>query len=136
IGAIFRPGADQPPLSVEITTYRSETYRPYSRKPRVEFGQSLLGDLSRRDFTINALALDVTRPEADGVDELIDPYDGQRDLAHRLVRAVGDPDERFAEDPLRLLRAVRSPTRPAFRPTPPTAPAPGRRAPGPPRLPR
>ena len=128
IGAIFRPGADQPPLSVEITTYRSETYRPYSRKPRVEFGQSLLGDLSRRDFTINALALDVTGAEADGVGELIDPYDGQRDLAHRLVRAVGDPDERFAEDPLRLLRAVRFATQLDFRLDPDTAAALERRA--------
>src|SRR5579871_6901943 len=95
IGAMF--GADQ----VEITTYRSESYTPGSRKPRVTFGSSLEGDLARRDFTINAMA----RPAEGGA--LIDPFGGQDDLAARLIRAVGNPDERFAEDPLRMLRAVR-----------------------------
>jgi poly(A) polymerase len=95
IGATF---GDQ---IVEITTYRSEQYEPGSRKPQVRFGNSLLGDLSRRDFTINAMAKDAARGE------IIDPFGGQRDLASRTIRAVGDPAERFAEDPLRLLRAVR-----------------------------
>jgi poly(A) polymerase len=95
IGAIF--GADQ----IEITTYRSESYTPGSRKPEVVFGTSLEGDLARRDFTINAMA----RPAAGG--PLIDPFGGQADLEARVIRAVGDPDERFAEDPLRMLRAVR-----------------------------
>ncbi len=95
IGAVFGD------MLVEITTYRSERYRPHSRKPEVEFGDSLLGDLSRRDFTINAMALDVQSGE------LTDPFSGRADLDARLVRAVGPPTERFSEDPLRLLRAVR-----------------------------
>jgi len=95
IGAIF--GEHQ----VEITTYRSEVYTPGSRKPDVTFGTSLDGDLSRRDFTINAMA----RPASGG--PLVDPFEGRADLDARLVRAVGDPDERFAEDPLRLLRGIR-----------------------------
>jgi poly(A) polymerase len=103
IGAIFALPRQADPLRVEITTYRSETYQPYSRKPSVAFGQSLIGDLSRRDFTINAIALDVKRAG----DPPVDPYDGQGDLERRLVRAVGQPQQRFAEDPLRLLRAVR-----------------------------
>jgi len=85
----------------EITTYRSEAYTPGSRKPAVAFGTSLEPDLARRDFTVNAMA----RPAAGG--EIIDPFGGQGDLAARTIRAVGNPDERFAEDPLRLLRAVR-----------------------------
>ena len=86
---------------VEVTTYRSELYEPGSRKPSVEFGTTLEGDLSRRDFTVNAMALDAR------TGELIDPCGGREDLARREIRAVGDPAERFAEDPLRLLRAVR-----------------------------
>jgi poly(A) polymerase len=86
---------------VEVTTFRSEAYTPGSRKPSVEFGTSLAGDLSRRDFTINAMAIDL----ATGM--LIDPFGGREDLARREIRAVGDAAERFAEDPLRLLRAVR-----------------------------
>ncbi len=86
---------------VEITTYRSENYTPGSRKPRVAFDTTLEGDLARRDFTINAMA----RPAGGGA--LIDPFGGQADLHARVIRAVGNPDERFAEDPLRLMRAVR-----------------------------
>jgi len=86
---------------VEITTYRSERYEPGSRKPSVEFGTSLVGDLGRRDFTVNAMAIDVA------TGELADPFGGRDDLARQEIRAVGDPAERFAEDPLRLLRAVR-----------------------------
>jgi len=87
---------------IEITTYRSEQYNPESRKPEVCFGNSLRDDLGRRDFTINALA----RDPLDG--SLIDLFHGQQDLEAHLIRAVGDePDKRFDEDPLRLLRAVR-----------------------------
>jgi poly(A) polymerase len=86
---------------VEITTYRSETYEPGNRKPQVVFGRSLEADLARRDFTINAMA------RSAGGGELVDPFGGQADLAARVIRAVGDPDERFAEDPLRLLRGIR-----------------------------
>jgi poly(A) polymerase len=88
-------------VTVEITTYRSEVYQPGSRKPEVQFGDSLAGDLGRRDFTINALAADALSGE------LFDLHGGERDLAARLIRAVGDPHGRFAEDPLRLMRAVR-----------------------------
>jgi poly(A) polymerase len=86
---------------VEVTTYRAEEYDPGSRKPRVEFGSSLQDDLSRRDFTVNAIALDPL------TGELVDPFNGQADLQDGLVRAVGDADARLREDPLRLLRAVR-----------------------------
>ncbi len=86
---------------VEITTYRGEQYETGSRKPRVEFSAMLKDDLARRDFTINAVAEEI------GSGELYDPYDGQEDLQRRLVRAVGEPSDRFRDDPLRLLRAVR-----------------------------
>jgi poly(A) polymerase len=90
------------PYRIEVTTYRTdETYRAGSRKPKVRFGRTLTDDLKRRDFTINAMAQAVL----DG--SLIDPYGGQADLRARLIRAVGDPMQRFVEDPLRLLRAVR-----------------------------
>lgn len=95
IGAIF---GDR---RVEITTYRTESYEPGSRKPAVAFGATLEEDLSRRDFTMNAMARSVSD------DALVDPYGGRADLNAHIVRAVGDPDERFREDPLRLLRAVR-----------------------------
>jgi len=85
---------------VEITTYRTEQYQTGSRKPQVEFGDSLLEDLSRRDFTINAIAMAV-----DGT--IVDPHDGQRDLDAGVIRAVGTASDRFKEDPLRILRAVR-----------------------------
>ncbi|MBI4322205.1 MAG: HD domain-containing protein [Chloroflexi bacterium] len=86
---------------VEITTFRSEHYKPYSRKPEVTFGTSLLGDLSRRDFTINAMAQDAL------TGEMVDPCGGSEDLKAGIIRAVGRPEERFSEDPLRLMRAVR-----------------------------
>ena len=87
---------------VEITTYRSDQYTDGSRKPEVTFGDSLEGDLLRRDFTINAMARDPLSGE------IVDPFGGREDLEHGLIRAVGnEPDSRFEEDPLRLLRAAR-----------------------------
>lgn len=86
---------------IEITTFRSEVYRAGSRKPQVKYGTSLTKDLARRDFTINAMARDLC------TGEVVDPYGGQQDLSSGLIRAVGLPLERFLEDPLRLLRAVR-----------------------------
>jgi poly(A) polymerase len=87
---------------IEVTTYRSEErYEPGSRKPIVEFGKTLDEDLGRRDFTMNSMALNPLSGD------LIDPFGGLEDAERRLVRAVGDPRLRFAEDPLRLLRAVR-----------------------------
>jgi poly(A) polymerase len=87
---------------IEITTFRSERYNPESRKPEVCFGTKLEDDLLRRDFTINALA----RNPLTG--QIIDLFGGRQDLADHILRAVGnEPDKRFEEDALRLLRAVR-----------------------------
>lgn len=87
---------------IEITTFRNERYNPESRKPEVCFGNDLIEDLHRRDFTINALA----RHPLTG--QIIDHFGGRQDLEAHLLRAVGgEPDKRFSEDPLRLLRAVR-----------------------------
>lgn len=87
---------------VEITTFRTERYNPDSRKPEVGFGMDLEEDLLRRDFTINAMARDPLNGH------IIDLFDGRRDLEAHIIRAVGsEPDKRFDEDPLRLLRAVR-----------------------------
>lgn len=95
IGAVFGD------TKVEITTFRGEAYQKGSRKPEVRYGLTLAEDLARRDFTINAIAEDAA------TGELIDPFGGRLDLDVGLIRAVGNPDERFVEDPLRLLRAVR-----------------------------
>jgi len=91
---------------VEVTTYRTEAeYSDHRRPDHVTFTRSLHDDLSRRDFTMNAMAW---RPPAAGKPgELVDPFGGQRDLDARVVRAVGEPRERFTEDALRMLRAVR-----------------------------
>lgn len=87
---------------VEITTFRTERYNPDSRKPEVCFGDDLMEDLRRRDFTINAMARDPLNGQ------IIDPFHGRDDLEAHILRAVSDePDKRFDEDPLRLLRAVR-----------------------------
>jgi poly(A) polymerase len=87
---------------IEITTFRSERYNPFSRKPEVCFGTVLEDDLLRRDFTINAMACHPL------TGEIIDPFGGRQDLEAHLLRAVGnEPDKRFDEDPLRLLRGVR-----------------------------
>ncbi len=86
---------------VEITTYRSESYDPSSRKPDVDFGDTLAGDLGRRDFTVNAMAVLVPDREFE------DPYGGVVDLAHRLLRTPGKPEDSFSDDPLRMMRAAR-----------------------------
>jgi poly(A) polymerase len=86
---------------VEITTFRTEQYDPRSRKPQVAFGHSLVEDLSRRDFTVNAIAQDVL------TGRLTDPFGGTRDLKNRIIKAVGNAASRFGEDPLRMLRAIR-----------------------------
>ena len=85
----------------EITTFRGEHYRRLSRHPEVHFSNSIQEDLSRRDFTINAMAYDPLKHE------ILDPYGGYEDLENKIIRAVGDPDERFSEDPLRMLRMCR-----------------------------
>jgi len=100
--------------SVEITTFRGEHYFESSRQPAVSWGKNIKEDLSRRDFTINALALDL------GSSELLDPYEGQTDLKNKLIRAVGNPIERYNEDPLRMLRAIRFASELGFRIEPET----------------
>ncbi|MBV9662606.1 MAG: CCA tRNA nucleotidyltransferase [Actinobacteria bacterium] len=85
----------------EVTTHRAEAYSPDSRKPDVVFADVIEADLSRRDFTVNAMALRL--PEA----ELIDPFDGVADLAGSRLRTPLAPEESFADDPLRMLRAAR-----------------------------
>lgn len=88
-------------VKVEITTYRTETYDPTSRKPQVAFGDTLIGDLSRRDFTVNAMAVRI--PSLD----LVDPFDGLADLAAGVLRTPVAPEQSFDDDPLRMMRAVR-----------------------------
>ncbi len=84
---------------VEVTTFRTETYEKNSRKPEVRFEVDITKDLGRRDFTMNALAYNRYK--------LIDPFDGQQDINSKLIRAVGNPRQRFKEDPLRIMRAAR-----------------------------
>ncbi len=96
-------------LACEVTTFRSESYVDHSRKPAVEWGDSLEIDLSRRDFTINALALDVVAlaKGTTGVQTLFDFFGGFQDLADGVVRTPIDPETLFRDDPLRMLRAAR-----------------------------
>lgn len=87
--------------TVEITTYRTDAYSPDSRKPEVAFGDTLEGDLIRRDFTINAMALRLPART------LVDPSGGLDDLFARRLMTPGSPDDSFGDDPLRMLRAAR-----------------------------
>ncbi|GHC76135.1 CCA tRNA nucleotidyltransferase [Streptomyces flavofungini] len=93
-------GAEQR-FQVEVTTYRSEAYDRTSRKPEVSYGDSIEQDLVRRDFTVNAMA--VALPEK----TFIDPHGGLGDLAERVLRTPGTPEESFSDDPLRMMRAAR-----------------------------
>jgi poly(A) polymerase len=88
-------------LQMEITTFRAEIYRPESRKPEVTYSDDIVTDLSRRDFTINAMALSLPTPE------LIDPFGGAADLAARVLRTPMSPEVSFVDDPLRMMRAAR-----------------------------
>ncbi len=110
IGARFGTiGAGFDQLAVEITTYRTEWYPDRnSRHPEVKFGDNLEEDLARRDFTINAIAQDIT------TGRIVDPYKGARDIARKQLRAVGSARDRFTEDPLRMLRAIRLSTELSF----------------------
>ena len=94
-------GARKGDWLVEVTTYRSEVYDATSRKPDVDFGDHLHGDLGRRDFTVNAMAVRMPGQE------LEDPFGGVVDLAHRLLRTPGRPEDSFSDDPLRMMRAAR-----------------------------
>ncbi|HET7272919.1 MAG TPA: hypothetical protein VFI90_17735, partial [Rubrobacter sp.] len=94
-------GARVDGYAVEVTTYRTDLYTEGSRHPEVRFGESLEEDLARRDFTINAVAADAL------TGEILDPFEGRRDLESGVIRPVGDPLDRMRDDPLRMLRAVR-----------------------------
>ncbi|MGA0010481.1 MAG: CCA tRNA nucleotidyltransferase [Candidatus Nanopelagicales bacterium] len=94
-------GARKGDMHLEITTYRRESYDPQSRKPEVNFGDTLSGDLERRDFTVNAMA--VRLPSL----EFVDLHDGMHDLAQGVLRTPIAPEESFGDDPLRMLRAAR-----------------------------
>ncbi|WP_109507037.1 CCA tRNA nucleotidyltransferase [Nocardioides speluncae] len=96
-------GAKKGEWQIEITTFRSETYDPSSRKPEVNYGDSLSGDLGRRDFTVNAMAVTVSGSDR----HLEDPYGGLVDLAQRVLRTPGAPEMSFGDDPLRMMRAAR-----------------------------
>jgi poly(A) polymerase len=90
-------------ITIEITTYRSESYDPSSRKPDVEFGKSIEADLARRDFTINAMALELTTDQP----TFIDLFNGVTDLQNKLIKTPGKPEDSFTDDPLRMMRAAR-----------------------------
>ena len=104
IGAAFGTVAGKKgDITVEITTYRSESYEADSRKPNVEFGKTIEADLARRDFTINAMALELTTNEP----TFIDLYNGVGDLESKLIKTPGKPEDSFSDDPLRMMRAAR-----------------------------
>ena len=108
--AVWTPGerfgtisAQKGARTYEITTHRAEAYSPESRKPDVEFSTKIEDDLSRRDFTVNAMALEIT---ADAP-VLVDPYGGLADLMAKVLRTPLSPTESFSDDPLRMMRAAR-----------------------------
>jgi len=101
---------------LEFVTARTETYQKKSRKPTVEKAD-LLSDLSRRDFTINTLAMDI-HPDRFG--QITDPYDGKQDLETGLIRTPLEPQQTFSDDPLRMMRAIRFSTKFTFRIDPQT----------------
>ena len=101
-----KTGSEDPTLAeVEVTTFRAEGRYTDKRHPdEVRFAETLEEDLSRRDFTVNALVLNIVEGMAGA---LIDPFGGQKDLKKKIIRAAGEPEKRFDEDALRMMRAVR-----------------------------
>lgn len=96
-------GAKKGDRVYEITTHRAEAYNPDSRKPDVSFSDAIEADLSRRDFTVNAMALEITSASP----TLVDPFGGAADLVTRTLRTPLSPEASFSDDPLRMLRAAR-----------------------------
>ena len=96
-------GAKKEDVTYEITTYRADSYVSDSRKPEVNFGSSITEDLLRRDFTVNAMAIELTTPSP----EFIDPHNGVTDLLKKTLRTPSSPELSFSDDPLRMLRAAR-----------------------------
>ena len=99
-------------LVIEVTTFRSDAYHADSRKPEVAFGDHLGGDLVRRDFTVNAMALNMP------TGEFLDPFGGAADLVHRVLMTPSTPELSFSDDPLRMMRAARFAAQLDFRPAP------------------
>ncbi|MFE2348393.1 CCA tRNA nucleotidyltransferase [Kitasatospora cineracea] len=97
---------------IEITTYRSEAYDRSSRKPEVSYGDSIEQDLVRRDFTVNAMAVDLPGRQ------FVDPHRGLDDLEARVLRTPATPEESFSDDPLRMMRAARFAAQLDFEPAP------------------
>ena len=98
--------------TLEITTFRADVYDRVSRNPDVTFGDTIEGDLKRRDFTVNAMAIDLSTKQ------FIDPYNGLEALGHKLLDTPATPEESFADDPLRMLRAARFAAQLGFEPAP------------------
>ena len=104
IGAEFGTiAARKGDIEVEVTTYRSESYEIDSRKPAVQFGENIEGDLKRRDFTINAMALELTTEPP----TFIDLFNGITDLQDKIIKTPGKAEDSFSDDPLRMMRAAR-----------------------------
>jgi len=110
IGAMRRDGDAE--WQIEVTTFRADAYEPESRKPVVAFGDRIEEDLVRRDFTINAMAVNVVSGE------FVDPWEGLRDLSEGVLRTPSPPEISFSEDPLRMMRAARFASRLGFRVAP------------------
>jgi poly(A) polymerase len=104
-------GAGESAHRCEITTYRSDSYDADSRKPEVTFGSTIEADLSRRDFAVNAMAVKLPLAAAAPI---VDPFGGLDDLSRRLLRTPASPQQSFADDPLRMLRAARFAAQLAF----------------------
>jgi poly(A) polymerase len=96
-------GAKKGDRLYEVTTHRADAYAADSRKPEVSFGDTIEGDLSRRDFTVNAMALELTSAQP----SLVDPHGGATDLVAKRLRTPVSPEVSFSDDPLRMLRAAR-----------------------------
>ena len=96
-------GAKKSEITFEVTTYRADSYEADSRKPEVNFGDNIEGDLLRRDFTVNAMAIELTTEQP----EFIDPHNGVTDLLRKVLRTPTKPEVSFSDDPLRMLRAAR-----------------------------
>ena len=106
IGALKK--ADGQEWQIEVTTFRADIYRHESRKPEVNFGNTIDGDLIRRDFTVNAMAINVATRA------FVDPYGGLDDLAEATIRTPSTPEASFSDDPLRMMRAARFASRLGF----------------------
>jgi poly(A) polymerase len=105
-------GASKHGVTCEVTTFRADSYDRVSRNPEVRFGDSIVDDLVRRDFTVNAMAIDLSTKQ------FIDPHGGRTALTERRLDTPATPEESFADDPLRLMRAARFVSQLEFRPAP------------------